>query len=254
MIYGLYLSAAGVMENSYRQDVISNDLANVETIGFRRDIPTFRQRLTAAQMNPADLQHTDALLEQIGGGSFVNPAEIDLASGPLKTTGNPLDAAILGRGFFTVAGPNGQPSLTRDGRFQMDRAGRMTLSNSEASPVLDNKGNAIVLDPTEPVFIDSSGSIQQPGRQPIQMGLADVSNPQLLRKQGDSLLTVTDPSTVAPCLATIARGTLEQSNVDPAPELVELMNSQRDLEANVNMIETQDAMLDKLVNDAGKIT
>ena len=254
MIYGLYLSAAGVMTSSYRQDVISNNLANVETIGFRRDVPTFRQRLTAAQQNPADSQHTDALLEQIGGGTFADPTSIDLASGDLKTTGRQLDAAIIGRGFFTVAGPDGQPSLTRDGRFQMDRTGRMTLSNNQASPVLDNQGNPIVLDPTEPVLISSTGAVQQPGRQPIQLGLVDVSNPQLLRKQGDSLLTVTDPTTVAPASPTIATGTLEQSNVDAPSELVALMNAQRDLQANVNMIETQDAMLDKLVNDAGKIS
>jgi flagellar basal-body rod protein FlgF len=254
VIYGLYLSAAGVMTNAYRQDVISNNLANVETVGFRRDVATFRQRLTAAQMNPSDAQHTDSLLEQIGGGTFADPTGIDMSSGDLETTGGDMDAAIVGRGFFTVAGADGQPRLTRDGRFQMDRAGHMTLSNSEASPVLDSGGNKILLDPTEPVFIDSTGKVQQPGRRPIQIGLADVADPRALRKDGDSLLSATDPTAIAPYAATVVKGTLERSNVDPATELSALMETQRQLQANANMIETQDGMLDKLVNDAGKIS
>src|ERR1700744_3999436 len=101
MNYGMYLSATGVMANSYRQDVIANNLANAETVGFKRDQATFQQRLTAApEMGRRDL--SDPRMDNIGGGFFIAPTQTDLTQGELETTGNHLDAAIVGKGFFGV--------------------------------------------------------------------------------------------------------------------------------------------------------
>ena len=108
MIYGLYLSAAGVMSSSYRQDVIANNLANSETIGFKRDLPLSRARLTAAQEFRAG-HGSDPLMEGLGGGLLASPSMVDTSSGDLEDTSNPLDVAIQGSGFFAVANP-GQPS------------------------------------------------------------------------------------------------------------------------------------------------
>src|SRR5215210_5206856 len=106
MIYGLYLSAGGVVANSYRQDVLANNLANAETVGFKRNIPLFQQRLTESQqrqMTGQGASWSDPLMERIGGGLLASPTLTDGTQGELEHTGSPMDVAIQGDGFFAVA-------------------------------------------------------------------------------------------------------------------------------------------------------
>src|SRR5437667_10189719 len=99
MIYGLYLSATGVLANTYRKDVIANNLANSETVGFKRHLASFQQRPPESQtMGRPDL--SNPMLDNLGGGFLVAPTQIDTSQGDLETTGNNLDAAIYGKGFF----------------------------------------------------------------------------------------------------------------------------------------------------------
>ena len=114
MIYGLYLSATGVQTSAHRQDTIANNLANAETVGFKKDVSLFRQRLTEAQerrLSPGSRRPhgplfpgapTNPLLEPIGGGHDFHPTLIDTAQGELEPTGSPLDLAIEGGGCFDV--------------------------------------------------------------------------------------------------------------------------------------------------------
>src|SRR5687767_1053211 len=103
MIYGLYASASGVLSNSYRQDVIANNIANAETVGFKRDLAVFQERRTAAQragLSPR--RWSNPALERLGGGVGAAATYVDLSAGELETTGRPLDLAIHGEGFFAV--------------------------------------------------------------------------------------------------------------------------------------------------------
>jgi flagellar basal-body rod protein FlgF len=254
MLYGLYLSATGVITSAYRQDVIANNLANSETIGFKRDLATFFQRPAEDQQNPQLAQYGNKMLDKIGGGTFASPTEVDTSQGTLDPTGNDLDAGILGPGFFTVMGKNGTPSLTRDGRFRIDRAGNLTLSNDQANPVLDAKGKPIVLDPNLPTRFGVSGQVYQADVPVGQLGFVDITDPSKLTKQGGSLYSYDPANGTRPAQGTIQSGFMERSNVDPAPELTDLMEAQRSLEANANMIHYQDQMLGDLVNTVGKIS
>jgi len=130
VIYGLYLSATGVLTNSYRQDVIANNLANAQTVGFKRSLALFQQRRTEAQSpDAADLSdQTDPLLEHIGGGLLLAPTAIDHSQGTLEQTGQNLDLAIHGDGFFAVQDGK-QTRLTRDGRFLVDSDGHLILGD-----------------------------------------------------------------------------------------------------------------------------
>src|SRR5689334_2619038 len=101
MNYGLYLSAMGVLANSQRQDVIANNLANSETIGFKKDLALFQQQRTEAQISGHRRQSND-LLEPLGGGLVPTGTTLDLSQGPIEATGNPLDVAITGDGYFAV--------------------------------------------------------------------------------------------------------------------------------------------------------
>src|SRR5205809_916462 len=134
MIYGLYLSATGVMASSYRQDVIANNLANSETVGFKRHLATFQQRPVESQSSGRpDL--SDPMLDNLGGGFLVSPTQIDATQGDLENTGNNLDAAIFGKGFFAV-GDSTHTQLTRAGQFMLNQDGDMIMANGSNTPVL----------------------------------------------------------------------------------------------------------------------
>ncbi|HSU65431.1 MAG TPA: flagellar basal-body rod protein FlgF [Tepidisphaeraceae bacterium] len=251
MIYGLYLSATGIMTNSYRQDVVANNLANAETTGFKRDIPVFRQRLMAAQENRTPGSWSDPSLDGLGGGLLTESNHTDFEQGGMEQTGSPLDVAIQGNGFFAV-NEKGKTLLTRDGRLQLDRSGALILTSGQ--PVLDVKGQPITISPNATnTVINTTGQILQDGQVAAQLGVFDVPDSSKLTKLGNGLFQSPDP--IAPTTnATLRSEYLESSNVDPTTELADLMDTQRQLEANANMIHTQDSTLQLLVTNVGKIS
>src|SRR3954464_4887720 len=103
MLYGLYLSATGVMTNSYRQDVIANNIANAETVGFKRDLALFQARRTALQENGLAPSRSDKLMESRGVWVFASPTVMDHSQGEMEKTGSNLDVAIMGQGYYTVS-------------------------------------------------------------------------------------------------------------------------------------------------------
>jgi flagellar basal-body rod protein FlgF len=252
MIYGLYLSASGVMTNSYRQDVIANNIANSETVGFKKDLAILQQRPTAAQELGRQNQ-TNPLLENIGGGLLAARLAVDTRAGDYEPTGNATDLALDGNGFFAVTGGSGKIHLTRNGQLLLNRNGTLAMSNDPSQVVLDDKQAPITLDGTQPITIASDGTISQMGKKVAQIGLFDAGEPGALQKDGGTLLSIPDKTKMTVANPTVRAGFIERSNVDPATELTELMDTQRQLEANANMIHIQDETLDKLVNDVGKI-
>lgn len=256
MIYGLWLSAAGVQTNSYRQDVIANNLANSETVGFKRDLALFQARRTEAQDRGGMPGTSDPMLEGLGGGVFAYPTQVDPSQGEMEPTGNNLDVAIEGRGFFTV-NDNGQMRLTRDGRFVVNRAGHLALANAAGQEVLDNKGKPITLDPLAigtKTSIGRFGEITQNDRPVARLGVVDVPDYSKLQKRGGTMLSYPEEGAFTPASGVLHSTFVERGNVEPATELGQLMDAQRQLEANANMIRYQDQTLQRLCNDVGKIT
>ena len=252
MIYGLYLSASGVLTNSYRQDVIANNIANSETVGFKKDLTIFQQRSTAAQ----ELHHgdeTDPLLEPIGGGLLVARSVVDARPGDYQPTGNNMDVALDGSGFLAVS-DGSTTRLTRNGELMLNRDGTLALSTNPNQAVLDDKQSPIVLDGTQPITIAADGTIAQNGKIKARLGLFSAGDPSQLHKVGGTLWAIPDGATLATATPVVRTGFIERSNVDPALELTDLMDTQRQLEANANMMHIQDETLDKLVNDVGRIS
>jgi flagellar basal body rod protein FlgG len=253
MIYGLYLSASGVLTNSYRQDVIANNIANSETVGFKKDLALLQQRPTAAQ-ETGKYSETNPLLEPIGGGLLAASTVVDPSPGEVEPTGNKLDIALQGRGFLAVA-KNGQTHLTRNGQMVINRSGQLALSNDPTQTLLDARQKTINLDMQYPATISADGTISQNGKVVDRLGLFNVADPTQLTKEGNTLLGL--PATggaLQPATPSVRSGFIERSNVDPAIELTELMDTQRQLEANANMMHIQDETLDKLVNDVGRVS
>ena len=126
MNYGLYLSASGALANMYRQDVFANNLANVNTVGFKHDLAAITQRRPEAIEDMHGPDVSQRLLDKLGGGVFAGPQRITFAQGAIEETAGPLDVAITRPGqFFVLQAPQGQEGvrLTRDGRFTIDNQG-----------------------------------------------------------------------------------------------------------------------------------
>lgn len=253
MIYGLWLSATGIVTNSHQLDVISNNLANVETTGFKRQMVAFRERPPEGKENPS--QVGDRFLDGIGGGQLLAPSAFDSTTGQFEETRRNLDLAINGDGYFMVRGANGQDHLTRDGNFISDRTGNIVLQSDPSMMLLDSKKEPISARGynAESLAIGEDGTISHEGEPVGQVGLFNVPDPSLLRPVGKGFFKT--PASVEPDAyrGQIESGFLEKSNVDPAVELTKLMEAQRMLEANANMIRYQDQSMSRLVNDVGRI-
>jgi flagellar basal-body rod protein FlgF len=254
MIYGMYLSATGVLTNTYRQDVIANNLANSESVGFKKDLALFRERKTAAEEMGGHTGQVDSNLENIGGGLLANPTLVDTSQGEIEPTGNNMDLAISGKGYFAVQS-GGKVSLTRNGQFMVNRNGDLVLGNNGGQTVLDTKQAPIQLLPNKQVTFSTDGTVMQGGNAVAKIGLFDVSDPSQLKKEGGTLLTVPPSQSLATDSNSMMKsGFVERSNVDPATELASLMDTQRQLEANANMIRYQDQTLGELISSVGKVS
>jgi flagellar basal-body rod protein FlgF len=260
MNYGLYLSAMGLKAQMVRQSVISNNLANSHTAGFKRDLLLMQSRENAVHEDPSMYPYRVPVVQDQGGGVFAVGNGIDLSQSTFEDTGNATDLALDGRGFFTVGGTGAEQTklLTRDGRFLMDAQGNLRMA-SGGRPVLDSNGRPIVLDPNLPVSINSSGEISQGdllagagGK--VKLGIVDIKNSQQLMKLGgnvmratsDAALTDADPATQ------VRSGVIETSGVDPMSEMISMMDGFRAFEANAKMISYQDQTLSQ-INTIGRV-
>ena len=257
MNYGLYLSAAGLLTNSYRQDVYANNLANVETVGFKRDIPTIRQRLPEAAENPGGAEYGQKLLDMLGGGSLAGPQRIVFDPAPLKAGGK-LDVALeTAKTFFAVSAKegNGQYAtrLTRDGRFIVDSQGYLVMASGGAR-VLDTGDRPIQLTGTGPIDIDPAGRVHQGGEVAGQIQVTSVSSTDKLYKRGQSLFGWNGGDIrKAAADTTIRPGFVETSGVEPMQALLDVMEATKATTANGNLIRYQDTMMERAVNSLARV-
>lgn len=259
MNYGLYLSASGVLTNLYRQDVFSNNLANVKTVGFQRDLAMIHQRSAESIEDPTLAGNSHELLDKLGGGVFAGPQSISFKNGPMEHTGNPLDVALEAeKTFFNVraANPEGDDSgirLTRDGRFSRDAEGYL-VTIAGGHHVLDDADQPIELGEGGEVTIDPTGRIFVEGQVVARLGIKTVSDTDALTKRGKNLLgwegadIRTDPPTVA-----MRAGFVEASGVDPVVTLMNLIAATKAVSGNANLIRYHDTLMDRAVNTLGRV-
>ena len=244
MPYGLYMSAEGAMAQDRRLSVIANNLANVETVGFKRDLAICQARYAQAIEDGQTPPDTTGIDNQGGGVSVVQTVS-DFSQGPLKTTGLPTDMAVRGEGFFVVE-KEGQNYLTRAGNFRITEQGQ--LVTQQGYPVLNDSMSPVTISPTAgPWEVSESGAIRQAGM--IQnLALVMPQSYGDLVKEGENLfrpLAETQPLPEAQ--RSIASEYLEGSSVQPTTEMVEMITASRLFEANTKMIQTQDQMLGSLI-------
>ncbi len=257
MIRSLWIAKTGLDAQQTQMDVISNNLANVSTSGFKRARAVFEDLLYQTIRQPGAQSSEQTQLPsglQIGTGVKPVATERIFTQGNLQQTGNSKDVAIQGNGFFQVLMPDGTTSYTRDGSFQSDANGQMvTASGYAVQPAItipaDTQSLTIARDGT--VSVQQAGSVT-----PVTIGtlqLATFINPAGLQSLGENLYGETaasgTPSSNAPGsngAGVLNQGYVETSNVNVVEELVNMIQTQRAYEINSKAIQTSDQMLQRL--------
>ncbi len=255
----LWAAKTGLDAQQTRMTVVSNNLANVNTSGYKKGRAVFEDLLyqNVTQVGAATSQDTTAPSGlSLGTGVRVVATEKLYTQGNLVQTGNPLDLAVQGRGFFQIALPDGTLGYTRDGSFQLSAEGELvTASGYRVEPGIS------IPDGAQSVTIGADGtvSVQVAGQaSPTQVGtlqLVDFVNPAGLQARGENLLLESAASGPAQAgtpgldgLVTLAQGSLESSNVNVVEELVSMIETQRAYEMNSKAIQTTDQMLEYVSN------
>lgn len=257
MIRALWISKTGLDAQQTNMDVIANNLANVSTNGFKRQRAVFEDLLyqTLRQPGAQSSQQTQVPSGlQIGTGVRPVATERLFTQGNLQQTGNSLDIAIQGQGFFQVLLPDGTTAYTRDGSFQVDNQGQLvTSSGYHVQPAVTIPANALSVT----IAKDGTVSVLQGGSAtPTQVGtvqLANFMNPAGLQSMGENLYLET-ASSGAPSIGQpgntgfgmLNQGYVETSNVNVVEELVSMIQTQRAYEINSKAITTSDQMLQRL--------
>jgi len=255
MDQALWIAKTGLEAQQTRMAVTSNNLANVNTTGFKRSRAVFEDLLyqnngQAGAQSSEDTQINSGLMT--GTGVRVVATEKLFSQGSLVQTGNNLDMAIEGRGFFQILMPDGTVGYSRDGTFQVNAQGEIVTSKGYAL----QPGITIPSD-AQNITISGDGivSVTQPGNSaPTQVGtiqLSDFINPAGLQPIGQNLYLETAssgaPQTGTPAqngLGALSQGVLETSNVNTVEELVNMIETQRAYEMNSKAISTADQMLE----------
>lgn len=262
-VQALYTAATGMTSLQTKLDVISNNLANMETTAYKRARADFedlfyrQEKLPAAEDSAGRLTPTGIA---IGLGTRVSATQTDFTQGSFKDTGQQLDVAIEGVGFFQVQDPaTGNMLYTRAGTFSKNSEGQLVISSANTGRLLQPP-ISIPQDATE-IVISSEGrvSVRQPSQTNLnQVGtieLAAFINPEGLLKLGENLYAETEssapPRTSSPGqdgLGVLRQGSLESSNVEPVTELIDLITTQRAFELNSQMISAGDEIMQVVAN------
>lgn len=257
MIRSLWIAKTGLDAQQTQMDVITNNLANVSTTGFKRSRAVFEDLLYQTLRQPGAQSSQQTQLPsglQLGTGVRPVATERIFTQGNLQQTGNNKDVAIQGQGFFQVLMPDGSTGYTRDGSFQIDNQGQMvTSSGFVIQPAISIPANALTIT----VGRDGTVSVTQPGSSsPVQVGtlqLATFINPAGLMSMGENLYVESaasgSPSTNTPGTngsGLLLQSYVETSNVNVAEELVNMIQTQRAYEINSKAITTSDQMLQRL--------
>lgn len=242
----MYLSAAGAMAQQMRLEVLANNIANINTSGFKGEKTIFRveDQAVAEQENSA----ADGI-QPLSPYSPPFETRVDFSQGALRETGNPLDVAINGKGFFSVQTPDGI-QYTRQGSFSLDEQGMLITPDGY---VVLGDGGGIALEAGK-VEIDMEGGVFVDGDEVGRLKLTDFENPDTLQKTGNGRFIATEESVAldSPDGTTISQGHVESANVSPIMAMTEMIETTRAFEAYQKVIQTVDEATNTSIDKIGK--
>lgn len=246
MYYGLYMSGAGAHAQSQHVEVLSNNLANADTVGFKRELSLLEARDSAAIERGMDFRGSRSA-NDIGGGIRMAGTATDFSLGKFRETGNLTDFALNTPGTFFAVQRGRDQLLTRAGNFQLDVDGN--LVTQENDPVLASDGSPIQLDPAIPWRVLPGGLIEQAGDS-IEIGIFRPADLRTMRKIGQNYFSAPGqpPTPVEPEDRAVRGGFEELSGVNPVEEMVELIAASRNYEANIRLMQQHDQATSQLIS------
>jgi len=282
VIRGWYTGASGMTAQQYRLDAVANNLANVDTDGYKKDVAIHKafpelllRRLNddGVYLHPFGSADAAPIIGKIGTGVETNELFTIFEQGALKETESDFDVALDGKGFFTVATPWGE-RYTRNGSFQLGKEGY--LETKDGYPVLGEHGPIRVKEhnfkidkdgrvwvnaeyPDDPeVFTSKESNTWSQTVLLDTLKIVEFENDRYLAKQGNSLYKDTDVSGPARIIEEgrrpkVIQGFVEASNVNPVIEMVQMIEVNRAYEANQKVIQAEDGMLGKLINEVVRV-
>jgi flagellar basal-body rod protein FlgF len=266
MLRGFYTAASGMLAQQRRTEMLTNNMANANTPGFKEDQTSLRDfpELLMERMN----KQTNSIaggktIGSLSTGVYLQETIPKFIQGDVHETGNKTDMALIdvnmpqkGSVFFTVQGPSGQPRYTRNGNFTLDPNGYLTTN--EGLYILDNKGKQIQLS-SDQFTLDENGLIKGQNGEQAQLGIAFSNNTQRLIKEGSGLYKA-ENGTALPNASNqpgvqfkLQQGALEQSNVDVTKAMTDMLTAYRSFEANQKVLQAYDQSMQKAANEVGKI-
>jgi len=249
LIRGLYTSASGMLAEQTRMDVVANNLANVNTTGFRKEVAVFQSfsEMLLFRINDSSGTGKPPTIGQLGIGTGPAATFTSTVPGSPQQTGSPLDVAIEGDAYLLVKTPQGE-RLTRNGSMQVGSDGK--LVTGDGFPVLGSAGE-ITLPPGE-AAIDAEGRVSVSGKAVDTLRLVTSVPGGTLEKEGTSFYRATNGYQAAAGVK-VRQGFVEASDVNPIQEMVTLIGVMRAYESNQKVIQALDAALDKAVNEVGRV-
>lgn len=252
MVRGLYTACTGMVNQMARLDVISNNLANSDTTAYKKEGATsqaFRD-LLAIKINDSSVKYIPQPIGDMSLGVKIGETYTNYSDGNLEETGNTLDVALAGKGFFAIsyADKNGVESVryTRDGNFALSSDG--TLMTKDGDFVLDENGDMINLPVGMEITINERGIISAGGQEVARLQLTDFEDYDYLKKFGENMYIAVDGATTLEADCKVYQGYLEASNVNVIDEMVEMITVSRDYESNQKIIQSIDSTLETAVN------
>jgi flagellar basal-body rod protein FlgG len=256
MLKGLYTASTGMVNEQRRVDVMSNNLANSATTGFKKEGTTAQafKDVLAYKIKDTSEPYYARYEGNMNMGVKIGENYTDYSQGSFKITDNTYDLALSGDGFFTIEFTNksGETSTmyTRDGSFAVDEEGYLLTANGDF--VVGSNGH-IKVDPTKGASIDSMGRIMQDGRLVDTIKLTDFEDYNYLEKYGENLLKPVEGATFRDANAKVYSGYLEMSNVNIVTEMVDLIAITRQYEANQKVIRSIDETLEIAATQVGRL-
>lgn len=266
MVKGLYTAYTGMLEEMRRMDVMTNNLANASTTGYKKEgtvNQSFDDQLALKIKDTSEIFQAKRLGD-VNLGVKVGETYRDYGQGSFYVTDNTYDLALDGEGFFAIEfrSKNGGTSIkyTRDGAFTVDRNGYLmtkdgdyVLNANGARNGAGGQANYVRVDPNQDVRIEADGGVYQDNRRIAEIGLVDFEDYNYLEKYGENLYDVAPGGRMRESDARIEQGCLEMSNVNIVSEMVDMITITRAYEANQKIVTTIDETLDKAVNAVGQV-
>lgn len=257
MVRALYTAYTGMINEQYRMDIITNNMANADTCGYKQEGVTNQSfdSMLAVKIHDESEYYYDRVIGDVSLGVKMGEVYTDFSQGSIRETGNPYDLAISGDGFFSlrVTDRNGNDSIkyTRAGEFQITSDGYIV--DADGNHLQGDNGDIQISTDSVDVVINGAGEIYEDGALTGQVSLTDFEDYNYLSKFGNTMYTAVDGAVEKEAAGGIEQGWTEQSTVNIVSEMVNLITITRAYETNQKMISNADRMLDQAVNSVGKV-